>query len=511
MYETNTFNNVNEDTQNYKLITKLVNIGKSMSAEKNTGNLLSMILSECMLITNSDAGSIYIKVSMNDIDYLQFTVTQNNSISINLKKSFVPINYDSIAGYTALSKKIFNFNNMDDIFTSLGISHDSSFDKKNKYKTANMLSLPMKNVKNDVIGVMQLLNKKKNPNSTISDTSICSDIVIPYTNEEANIVASLASQAAILLERSKLYSDINLLLETFAESLVTTLDQRDPATAGHSTRVAKMSVKLAHAVNNSKLHAFTSIFFSEYEIKELFFASLLHDVGKIGVREHILLKESRLSKSEIEALKYKFMCLELLLKEKQRNKTISPQEIVILESANRYYEFVLSINYKGFITDAELELISEINRMNYIDENGVTKIELLPPHVLESLSVRKGNLTPTERTAIESHATFTEQILKEISWTKELKNVSNIAANHHERINGTGYPKGLVGASISMQSRIISIADIFDAMTASDRPYKCALPTDKALSILQADAKSNYLDSDLVNLFISEKIYDIER
>ncbi|MGV8146696.1 MAG: HD domain-containing phosphohydrolase [Alkaliphilus sp.] len=511
MHVNNDSGNSLEYAQHYEIISTLINVSKRISAEKNTGNLLNLILEECMLITNSDAGSIYIKVPMNTVNCLQFTVTKNNSIPINLKKSLIPINYDSIAGYTALSGKLFTFNNMDDIITTLGISHDNSFDRKNNYKTMNMLSFPMKNIKNEIIGVMQLINKKSDPATLISESSTYSEVISPYSDVEANIVASLASQAAILLERSKLYSDINLLFETFAESLVTSLDQRDPATAGHSTRVSKMSVALANAVNNSSSSAFASTTFSEYEIKELFFAALLHDIGKIGVREHILLKDSRLSKSEIEALKYKFMCLELLLKEKKRNTTITQQESIVLKSIDQYYQFILSINYKGFITDAEIELLNEINRMNYIDDNGVTKIELLPSHVLENLSVRKGNLTAVEKSSIETHASYTEQVLKEISWTDELKNVPNIAANHHERIDGSGYPKGLIGANISLQSRIISIADIFDALTASDRPYKRAISIKKAFSILRAEAKHNGLDSNLVELFISEKIYDIER
>ena len=497
-------------SNHYELLSKLVSVSKKISAEQNTSNLLNMILQECMIITNSDAGSIYIKVPMNDIDYLQFTVTKNDSIPINFKKKMIPVNFDSIAGYTALTGKIFTFNNMNDVITSLGISHDNSFDQKNKYQTMNMLSLPMKNIKNEVIGVMQLINKKIDANSVISDTSIYSESIMPYTKEEANIVASLSSQAAILLERSKLYSDINLLFETFAETLVTSLDQRDPSTAGHSTRVSKMSINLAHAVNNSTSHAFNAVSFSEYEIKELFFAALLHDIGKIGVREHVLLKSSRLSKSEIEVLKYKFMCLELLLKEKGRHCTLTNSEKITLNSIDQYYKFILSINCKGFLTDLEIELLNEINRINYIDENGVTKIELLPPNILESLSVKKGNLTKSERSAIEDHAVFTEQVLREIAWTNELKNVPNIAANHHERIDGTGYPKGLIGANILIQSRIISIADVYDALTASDRPYKTALPIEKALSILQTEAKNNRLDHDLVELFISAKAYNIE-
>ncbi|QZY55248.1 HD domain-containing phosphohydrolase [Crassaminicella profunda] len=490
-----------------KLLDRLNKIGIHLSAEQNTDKLLEMIVEESMKITDSDGGSIYIKEEKEKEEYLRFKIARNYSKIFPFKQFLLPIDKKSISGFCALTGKSYNFRRVSDIPSTIGIKYNDSFDKKNNYKTINMLVIPMKNLKGETTGVLQLINKKKDYHIPLITKEDYKNHTLPFSEEEENTIASLASLAAILLERSKLYQEIKNLFETFIESMVATIDQRDPTTAGHSIRVAKYAAIFAKAVNQTTYGKYKNLYFSQKEIHQIYYAGLLHDIGKIGVKEAILLKRTKLSESELEILKYRFYYYKKELEYKKLSHIISEEEKQIFDEIDQYYIFICNLNTKGFITNDEIKILEKISSITFKDIDGKIK-NLLNQSEYNQLTVKRGNLTKEQRVMMEYHPSYTYEILKSISWGKDLEKVPLIAAAHHEKLDGSGYPKGLKEDEILIPSKILAIVDIFEALTAKDRPYKKALPLDKTLKILQKEAKQHHLDKDLLEIFIHKKIYE---
>ena len=492
-----------------EMMNKLTNIGAKLSAEKNIDKLLELILVESMNITSCDAGSIYIIKEEANKNVLVFKYTRNISKEFPFKEFTMELSMGSIAGACALTKQVYNFRDMSEVEKKLGFKHNTSFDKSYGYSTRNMLVLPLLNFKNEVIGVMQLINKKKEYNLKFVKDSDYDEFITPFLESEEKIIASLSSQAAILIERSELFEELNNLLESSIETLTTALDQRDPITAGHSNRVAKYALNLAKGINADKDGFYKDVNFTPAELKELYIAGLLHDVGKIGVKEYVLMKRNKLNFEEFEVIKYRFKYIKTLLKIKKIKNDITEDENKLSEKIDYYMEILEKINKSGYLTDDLENTLNEIYSLKVLDleEN---KLELLTEHEMKNLSVKKGNLTDNERKMINDHAKFTNEILKGITWSRDLKDVPNIASNHHEKLNGKGYPKGLTGENLEIRSRILAVADIFDALTAKDRPYKPAIPIPKSLAILKEEGERNNIDINLVNLFKEKELYKIE-
>ncbi len=497
------------------IVSELTQIGIELSAEKDVDKLLEKILINCMDITGCDAGSLYFKELCDDGEScLRFRYTQNRSKQFPFKSFTLPINKNSIAGACAYNGSLYNLKTMNESYEKIGIRHDGSFDKSMGYKTANMLVIPMKNYGGEVIGVLQLINKKRNPKEIFDIPETIPQKTVPFLDKEAEIIESIAAQAAILIERSQLFDEIEDLLESFTVSLVTALDQRDPITAGHSKRVTSYALSLAHKVNEVAYGPYADIRFSEEEYKEMYYAGLLHDVGKIGVREFVLMKRNKMEDADIRALLFKYKWIKNHLMLKGKSEALTEDEQTILENIDDYYLFVEDVNKRGFMPDELLEKLQVIGALSLFvgeDADGeLEEVKLLTEHELESLSIRKGTLTQEERAMIESHARFSFEILSGIKWTRELKNVPIISAAHHEKMNGKGYPQGLTADQMPLQARMLAIADIFDALTAKDRPYKPAIPIPKSLDIIKEEAERYHLDPDLVDIFITEKAYDID-
>lgn len=477
------------------LLDKFSEIGLKLTAEKDVNKLLELILTECMKITDSDAGSIYIKEQVEEDPQLIFSHTQNNSMSFPFKAFKLPINMNSIAGACASTGEVYNFKDMSETLSTLGFSHNRSFDESYGYETCNMLTIPLKNYTNDMIGVMQLINKKKDPNHRFTAYSKdYKSYVTPYTNENVKIISALASQAAMLIERSILFADIENLLDSMIDTLVTALDRRDPITAGHSKRVSSYAMALAEAINKVDYGPFKDLQFSEEALRELRIAGMLHDVGKIGVREYVLMKRNKLSDEAMDRLKWRYRYL----------GAIAPEKTQVL---GEYLESLEQINRSGFLKEEQESLLLHLKDQVVEAPNGET-IFLLEPEEFNFLSVKKGNLTSSERKEINDHVVHTFNILSGIDWTKNLKNVPRIASDHHEKLNGQGYPEGRTEAELELRSRILAIADVFDALTAKDRPYKPAIPVDRSLEILEEEVSRGALDADLVALFKNEHIYE---
>jgi len=371
-----------------------------------------------------------------------------------------------------------------------------------------MLVVPMRNHKDEIIGVLQLINaldSNANP--------------IPFDRSLEELVISLSSQAAVAICNSKLIQDIKNLFESIVTYSAQAIDARSPHTAGHSERVSKLVMRQANCINRQTEGPFADISFSDEELNELRIASLLHDIGKIGVKERVLDKVNKLSDEKIEALTNRFMFVKRDIENrdnlrKLNSPNLSPEECTAIDAEtgkrcaelNADLELILRLNLPRFYSDEDGEHLKKLAEKTYINTDGEEK-PLITPFELDNLLVRKGNLTQDERGEIESHVFHTLKILEKIPFTEELENVPRIAAAHHEMLNGTGYPNKLTAESIPLQSRMLAVADIFDALTAKDRPYKPPLPLNITMKILREEAEHGRLDKDLVELFFSEEIY----
>ncbi len=513
-------------------------IGIALSTERNVDKLLETILLKCREITESDSGSLYL-VSEKEggifdaTDYfhdkeLIFKLAQNSSVDVNFKEMVLNLNKKSISGYVALTGKALNLSDVYHTPKDAEYSHNRSFDEANSYRCKSMLIVPMKNQKDEIIGAIQLINKKRDYNIKLSSTDLVDEQVIDYDENDEELVYSLASQAAILIDNTKLYHDIKNLFEGFIKASVTAIEARDPTTSGHSERVAKLTVGLAKKVDSISTGNFGLIKFSRNDLQQIKYASLLHDFGKIGVKEDVLIKAKKLYPYELELLEQRF---KYIRKSMQYNLTkakldyimeYSKEESVLffkdidllyndkLKQLDEALLTIMSSNEPTVLIQEASDKLKLLSNIIYEDLDN-TKLHYITPYELESLSIMRGSLKESERQEIESHVSHTYEFLSKIPWTNEFKLVPEIAYSHHEKLDGTGYPRGVKSENIPIPSKMMAITDIYDALTASDRPYKKALPLEKALDILSYEVKAKKLDSELFDIFVQAKVYEIEK
>ena len=498
--------------QSYEsLISKLNKIGIALSAEHNLSRLLDLIVREIRSFTNADGGSLYIRCG----DEISFEVAQNDTFTRRLGKvpfkSFkIPISHKSIAGYVQSTGEILNIPDLDKVGEEVPFSLATmrDFDRKMNYKSVSMLAVPMRNHKDEIIGVIQLINSLDSSGNPV-----------PFDKTIEELIISLASQAAVAICNSKLLQDVKNLFESIVTYSAEAIDARSPHTAGHSDRVSKLVMQMAHCINAQTGGPFAEITFSEEALNELRIAALLHDIGKIGVREYVLDKVNKLTDDRIEAIGNRFAFIKRdieyrSIRRKLSPPGLSPEEIEAidaevrkeLEKIDADLGLVSRVNLPKFYSDEDGERLKKIAEKKYTDINGEEQ-PFITPEEYTFLQVRKGNLTGDERREIESHVFHTLKILNKIPFTEELINIPSIAASHHEMLNGTGYPNKLTAGDIPLQSRMLAIADIYDALTAKDRPYKPPLPLDVTLKIIREEAVNGRLDKDLVDLFISCEVY----
>lgn len=488
-----------------RLIKKLTKIGVLMTSERNISKILEMILRESIELSNCDGGSIYIKeIDENSVPVIKFKNAINFSRKIEFKEFSLNLDKNSIAGFVALNGEILVLDDVDNIDPILELKYNDSFDKMINYKTVNMAVIPMISYDNEVVGVLQLINKRKNAHLNLMNLNEVKEQIDSFNSEELEIIESLAAQAGILIERTKLYDEIQELLGSFIQAMVATLDTRDITTSGHSKRLAGYALKFAEVINQVDYGVYKDIFFSKEEIKELYYSALLHDIGKIGVKEAVLQKRTKLTENTIETLEYRFRFLINALALKNE---LNDFEKEIVEKPEKYLDIIRLINNKPFITDEEEDILQKINNLE-VNFNGI-KYKFFKKEEIENLTIKKGNLTDDEREEINSHVSYSYKILKDIKWIKELKNIPDIASSHHERIDGTGYPRRLKGNEISIQAKILAILDIFEALTARDRPYKPPMSVEKAIEIIKKEVEDNHLDKELFQIFMQEKIYEL--
>ena len=507
-------------------IDQLNQIGIALSTQRDRDSLMELILQKSREITNSDAGSLYlVEEDEKEEKRLRFKTTQNDSLQVHLDEFTMPINASSIAGYVALTGESLHLEDVYNIPASLSFRFNPKFDQESGYRTKSMLVVPMKNPQGEIIGVVQLINCKRDAHLRV-DSRTADEVVIPYPEGLRALVSSLASQAAVAIENNRLYESIQTLFEGFVNASVVAIEARDPTTSGHSFRVADLTVGLAEAVDRADSPDFCDIQFSRSEMKEIRYASLLHDFGKVGVREDVLVKAKKLYPQQMDVVRQRFDYVRkavqqehaerqlTYLLEKSREEFLARQEEFQRDFTERlaelddFLQFVLKCNEPTVLPEGNFQRLTQLAAVQFLDWEGQPR-PLLTPGEASLLSIPKGSLDEKERQQIESHVVHSFNFLSQIPWTKEIRNIPTIARAHHEKLNGTGYPYKLTAAEIPFQSRMMAISDIYDALSASDRPYKRAVPTEKALDILAQETKQGLLDSELFRLFQETEVYKL--
>lgn len=504
-------------------LQRLIEIGIALSAERNLSQLLEMIVDEARRLTSADGGTLYLVEG----DSLAFHIAQTQSLGIRLgpaspeKVPWPPVplydengepNDKHVAAWVAHNGRLVN---IPDVYHAEGFHFAGTrqFDAKTGYRSKSMLVLPLQDHEDRTLGVLQLVN-------AVEDGEVA-----PFAAEFEPALSALASQAAVAITNARLIQEMEHLFEAFVRVMSTAIDARSPSTAGHMRRVTELTMALAEAVHESDLPRFADCRFTEDDFAALRLAAWLHDVGKVTTPVHIMEKTTKLQDlyDGIELIRTRFTLIRQIETAKHHARRAelaangaSPEELAAEEA--RYQEamaqlredeeFVAACNIpQEFMPDEDIERLKQIAAKTY-EIDGVSH-PYLTEGELERLSVRRGNLTAKDLEIMRDHATMTIRILEQIPFTEKLKQVPEYAGGHHEKLNGTGYPRGLRAEQLPLQTRMMAIADVYEALTASDRSYKRARSQEEALRILRFMVKDGELDGDLVELFISSGVYKL--
>lgn len=508
-------------------IDELNRIGIALSSERDTQALLNLILLKSREITSSDAGSLYLVEEVSETERrLRFKLTQNDSMSVGFTEFTMPLNTQSISGYVAVTGEAQHLADVYELPPDAPYGFNRRIDEESGYRTKSMLTIPMKNQKGETIGVLQLINCKRHWDAKLTRAEAVEEEVIAYSKRQQELASSLASQAAVAYENNVLYENIQTLFEGFVKAAVTAIEQRDPTTSGHSFRVSHLTCGLAEVADKVETGPYASLRFSREQMKELRYAALLHDFGKVGVREEVLVKAKKLYPLQFEIVRQRFDYIRKALEAEYAKRKIDylmhpsrgevsealsmlDQELALrIAELEDYLQFVLQVNEPTVLPEGNFEKLLDIAKRTYRDPRGI-EYNYVTPEEVRFLSIPKGSLDADERKQIESHVEQSFLFLRQIPWNKENIKIPTIARAHHELLNGSGYPYQLRGEQIAPQTRMMTISDIFDALSASDRPYKRALPMEKALNILTDMVKHGQLDPVLFQLFVDAKVYQL--
>jgi HD-GYP domain-containing protein (c-di-GMP phosphodiesterase class II) len=376
-----------------------------------------------------------------------------------------------------------------------------------------MLAVPMLTHRDELLGVLFVINRKSDPRALVKSTEDADRYVVPYTDRDVRLTCSLASQAALSIENARLYRQVEHMLERFVKAAVSAVDARDPTMAGHSIRVAALTIDLAEAVTRAARGAYRDVRFTRTQLRELHYAALLHDLGKITVREDVLVKAKKLPPVLWERVDSRFDLIHRTIQlgywkrcAHGRADAGDAQLEDELHDLALMREAVREANEPNLLAEPPAESLADIARRSFERVDGGTS-HYLAPDELSFLQLSRGTLDDRERAEIESHVEHTRRFLVQIPWTDDLKDLVTYAYGHHEKLNGTGYPQRLTSDDIPIQTRMITLADIFDALTEGDRPYKPAVTSDKAIEIIQGEARAGLLDRELVNILTESQVY----
>ena len=510
-------------------LAELSRVGAALTTERDLETLLRLILSQSRRIAQADAGSLYLverPAEDSPPTTLRFKLAQNDSLpDLPLQEFTVPIDHTSVAGYVAATGEPLVIADVYQLPADAEYAFNRRFDEQFGYRTQSMLVLPMRTHRDETVGVLQLINRKRDAAAVLPNAAAVATQVMPFDHRITDLVPARAAQAAVAVENARLYEDIERLFEGFVTASVTAIEQRDPTTSGHSGRVATLTTGLADAISRGGAPGpYRGLVFSRAELRELRYAALLHDFGKVGVRELVLVKQKKLYPWDLSLIRHRFAYLlsqtdvefereraDYLLQHGASAYADAVGRLEARRDARRrelagFLDLILRSNEPTVLPEGNFESLVQINRTTYTDFDGVER-PLLGDDELRFLMIRKGNLDERERREIESHVTHSYKFLEAIPWTRELKGIPLIAYGHHEKLDGTGYPLRRQAPEIPVQTRMMTISDIFDALTATDRPYKRAVPAPRALDILHDEAKAGMIDPHLLAVFTESYVW----
>ncbi|TDO95251.1 HD-GYP domain-containing protein (c-di-GMP phosphodiesterase class II) [Halanaerobium saccharolyticum] len=487
-------------------IDQLLDIGIALSSGNKTEKVLELILKQARVITNADAGSIYFYEN----GKLNFKIMQNDTINLEEKyfetKNSLPavsVTRENVVGYAVIADKLINIEDVynDDKFDFSG---PKKYDRLTGYKTTSMLVIPLKNIDEEVIGVLQLINAKDEQGNTI-----------PFAEEYEKVFSALASQAAITISNFNYLTQIENLLDSFVKSIATAIDARTKYNTNHTKKLVKLVNKIIELINNRNNGAFLNDYFNEERKEQLIMAAWLHDVGKVVTPLTLLNKASRLGdrlELVLQRLDYIRAETDKLYWQKKFEEDSTEslenwynQKVELIKKARR---LIIKLNSgEAPLTAQEEENLKRYSQMSYIDGDGKQQ-KWLTEYEVDCLMIKRGTLTAAERSQIEEHVKVGKNILQAIPFLDRLKKVPDFVYMHHELLDGSGYPEGLSGNQLPLEVRILTLVDIFEALTASDRPYRNALSIEKALNILGEMVKEEKLDARVFNLFKNNRVWE---
>ena len=486
---------------------EIMKINLAFTSQHDKKKLLEEILTLTRKLTNADAGTLYIKSK--DEKNLDFKVVQNSTLKIKLNDIKDSDNWPSLPIYlddgTANNKMVAvvcanekRIINILDVYKTRKYKFDGTkkFDNTTKYRSKSMLVIPLINHENDVIGVLQLINKMKN------------NEIITFDKFDEKVISSLSSQAAMALTNMQLLDSLEEFLNAFVSTIAKAIDAKSPYTKDHILKVEKIALLIANAINSDET-IYKDIKYSENDYKQIALAAWMHDIGKISMPDYVLDKATKLEKiyDRIDLIEQRF---ELIKKDKEieyLKKQISQEEFdKSIEELTNYTTFIKRINLGGeFMDDKDLLKLEKISKLTYKKDNIETP--LISSDEYYNLSIRKGTLTKEEIDIIKNHAQLSLDMISELPFPKKYKDVLNIACNHHEKLNGTGHPRGLSKENITLEDRIMILSDIFEALTSSSRPYKKAMKLSTVKNILQNMYEKDELDKDLTEFFFNHDVF----
>jgi HD-GYP domain-containing protein (c-di-GMP phosphodiesterase class II) len=503
---------------------ELNRIGMALVSERDRSALLTLIVTNGKQLTESDgAGMVALKTDEDGTPRL-FSVayTIDTLPNLGLPQIGYPIDDTSIVGHAALIKKPVVVDDARALPYEASYVASEEFQQRYQYRVRSMLAVPMLSPRDELLGVLLFINRKSDPKATIKTLEDADRYVLPYTDQEVRLACSLASQAAVSMENARLYHQVEHMLEGVVKASVSAIDARDPTTAGHSLRVAALATGLAEAVDRTGRGPYRDLRFTRAQLRELRFAALLHDLGKVTVREDVLVKAKKLSPVLWERVTSRFDVIRRTIQldycarrvelcrpgggDEADSARLEAELSERLRELDRMREIVRAANEPMVVDEPASAALADIAKRTFRSADG-SATPFLSADELHFLQLPRGTLDRRERAEVERHVEGTYQFLAQIPWTDDLKNLATYAYGHHEKLNGTGYPRRLRGDDIPIQTRMITLADIFDALTEADRPYKPAVAPERALDIIREEAEAGLLDRDLVEIMMESQAY----
>ncbi|MDP9018128.1 MAG: GAF domain-containing protein, partial [Candidatus Eremiobacteraeota bacterium] len=505
---------------------QLLNIGLALGSERDITTLQRLIVRKARELTNADSGSLFLIEEIEGERKLRFAVAQTGPEDEGKYLGAVlPLSRASISGNVAVTGDVVRIPDAYQIGEDHEYRFNPAFDKANNYRTMSVLCVPMRNHKHEVVGVIMLLNRKPTFDIILTSPQFTEQIVTQFDAKDERVLLSLASQAGIALENNQLIESIQALFEQFVRASVKAIEARDASTQGHSERVAKLTVAQAEMINTIDTGDLQTLKFNPDQMREMRYAALLHDFGKVAVPEYIFGKAKKLPDGRLDTIRVRF-----LLAIEQIQASAARDKLALLrDGAEMDDPRIAEIDTRAEASSTELAgLLASVEQANepavvaatvgdalaivmerHYEDRDKT-IPLLDQSEFEYLKIPRGSLSDDERDKMQQHVTQSFRFLAEIPWhTTPWQNVAYLAYGHHEHLDGTGYPRKLKGDEIVPQVRLMTIADVFDALTASDRPYKRAIPLEKALDILTKEfAERGKIDPLLLDVFIQKRVYD---